>query len=68
MFMVKLNPNIPPKAGNATKAMNMDKGTDSATNMALVTPMKNIKINVTSINPIMMVFIKSCNVTLVLSD
>ena len=45
-----------------------DNGTDIATKMALVVPIKNIKIKVTKINPIMMVFIKSCKVVLVLSD
>jgi hypothetical protein len=40
-------------------AINMLKGTDRATNMAFVVPIKNIRINVTRINPMMMVLIRS---------
>ncbi|MCY1543326.1 hypothetical protein D9M68_791390 [compost metagenome] len=63
MFMEKLKPNIPPSIGIAKKAINMDSGTDEATNMALVTPMKNIRIMVTNTKPMIMVLIKSCKVT-----
>ena len=57
MFMVKSIP------GRIKNAMNMERGTESPTKMALVTPMKNIKMMVTKMNPMMMVLIKSCSVT-----
>ena len=59
---------LKPMVGINIKAINMDKGTESATNKAFVTPIKNIRINVTKIKPIMIVLIKSCNVNFVLSD
>ena len=62
MFMVK------PILGIIINAMAIDNGTDNATNMALVKPIKNIKIMVTKTKPITMVLIKSCNVSLVLAD
>ncbi|MNT64560.1 hypothetical protein D3C72_2024720 [compost metagenome] len=60
--MVKLKSNIPPKTGMERKAINMESGTDKATNKAFVTPMKNIRIKVTRIKPIIIVLIKSCSV------
>ena len=57
-----------PMVGININAINIDKGTESATNNAFVTPIKNIKIKVTKIKPIMMVLIKSCKVNFVLSD
>ncbi len=48
--------------------MAIDKGTAKPTNMALVKPIKNIKMMVTKINPIMMVLFKSAKVVLVNSD
>ena len=63
---IKLSLN--PMAGKTIKAMAHDNGTDMATNMALVAPMKNIKITVTKMNPMMMVLIKSCNVVRVSDD
>ena len=45
--------------GITKNAMNIDNGTEDATKMAFVTPIKNIKIKVTKINPMMIVFIKS---------
>ena len=63
-IMFKVNPMV----GIIKNATNIDSGTDIATNMALVAPMKNIKIKVTKINPITMVLIKSCRVVRVLSD
>ncbi|MCY1521779.1 hypothetical protein D9M68_566060 [compost metagenome] len=68
MFMVKLKPNIPPKIGIAKKAINMERGTEEATKMAFVTPIKNIRITVTRIKPMIMVLIRSCRVTRVWSD
>src|SRR5688572_20448488 len=62
MFMVK------PMVGINRKARNIDKGTDMATNNALVAPMKNISSSVTRINPIMIVLIRSCSVTRVWFD
>ena len=62
MFIVK------PIVGKTRKAMAQDSGTDIATNRALVTPMKNIRIIVTSINPMMIVLIRSVSVDLVFSD
>jgi hypothetical protein len=50
---------LKPITGKTKKAMKQDNGTESATKMALVTPMKNIRIIVTNINPIIIVFIKS---------
>ena len=46
----------------------MDSGTDNATNMALVLPIKNIRIMVTKMKPIMIVLIRSLSVERVLSD
>ena len=54
-----------PKAGKIIKAMHIDNGTDIATKMASVSPMKNIRIKVTRIKPMIIVLIRSCNVTLV---
>ena len=59
---------VNPMVGIIKKAINIDNGTDIATNMALVAPIKNIKIKVTRIKPITMVLIKSCKVERVLSD
>ncbi len=53
MFMVKSIP------GRIKKAINMERGTERPTKMAFVTPIKNIKIMVTKMNPMMMVLIKS---------
>ena len=60
--------NVKPIAGIIRKAMKHESGTDKATNIALVLPIKNIRMMVTSMKPIMMVFIKSFRVDLVLSD
>ncbi|MNZ61399.1 hypothetical protein D3C78_794950 [compost metagenome] len=57
MFKVK------PSHGITRNAMNMDNGTDDATKIALVVPMKNIRITVTRIKPMIIVLIRSCNVT-----
>ena len=62
MFMVK------PILGIIINAIAIDNGTDKATNMALVNPIKNMRIMVTKTKPITMVLIKSCNVSLVLAD
>ncbi len=54
-IMFKLNPIV----GITKKAMKQLNGTDKPTKMAFVAPMKNIKITVTKMNPMMMVLIKS---------
>ena len=59
---------VKPIVGITKNAIAQDKGTDIATNKALDTPMKNIRITVTRIKPIIMVLIKSCNVLRVVSD
>ena len=48
-------------------ATNVESGTESATNKAFVAPMKNIKIKVTNIKPMMIVLIKSWSDTRVLT-
>ena len=55
--------NVNPNAGSIIKAIHIDNGTDMATKMASVSPIKNIRINVTRINPMIIVLIKSCKVT-----
>ena len=50
------------------KAINIDNGTDKPTNIALVAPIKNMRMMVTKINPMMMVLIKSCSVMRVSFD
>src|SRR5689334_14210057 len=49
--VIMLNEN--PIIGKTMKAMKLDSGTDKATKNAFVAPMKNIRMNVTSTNPIM---------------
>ena len=64
-----LYPNKPVnKAGSTKNATHIDKGTDKATKIAFVVPIKNNNISVTKIKPIMMVLIKSCNVLFVCVD
>ena len=53
---------IVPMAGNIINATHIDSGTESPTNNALVAPIKNMRIMVTSIKPMIMVLIRSCNV------
>lgn len=60
--------NVKPIAGITRNAIKHDNGTDNATKMALVVPIKNIRITVTSKKPITMVLIKSLSVVRVLSD
>ena len=50
---------LKPMVGMIKKAIKQLKGTDSATKIAFVAPMKNIKITVTKMKPMMMVLIKS---------
>ena len=52
-----------PKNGSITNARNILSGTLRPTNRALVVPMKNSRIRVTSKKPMMMVLIKSFSVT-----
>ena len=59
---------VKPMPGKTIKAIAHDKGTDKATKMALVVPMKNIRMKVTKTKPMIMVLIKSCRVVRVLSD
>ncbi|OIQ69165.1 hypothetical protein GALL_492360 [mine drainage metagenome] len=59
---------VNPMAGISKKAIKQESGTESATKTALVLPIKNIRITVTKINPIMMVLIRSFSVERVLSD
>jgi len=42
---------VNPKTGTKIKAINIDKGMATATKRALLTPIKNININVTTKNP-----------------
>ena len=50
---------LKPILGMIKNATKHDNGTDSPTKIALVAPMKNIRIRVTRINPMIMVLIKS---------
>ena len=59
---------VKPSVGNTRNAMKLESGTDNPTKMALVAPMKNIRINVTRIKPMMMVLIRSFKVVLVRFD
>ena len=59
---------VNPITGIIRKAIKHDNGTESATNMALVVPIKNIRITVTRIKPITMVLMRSSSVERVLSD
>ena len=59
---------VKPSVGNTRNAMKLESGTDNPTKMALVAPMKNIRINVTRIKPMMMVLIRSFRVVLVRFD
>ena len=59
---------VNPMAGIIKNATNIESGTDSATNMALVVPIKNIRMSVTRTKPMIMVLIKSSKVTFVFSD
>src|SRR6185312_10008194 len=60
--------NVKPIHGITKNAMKQDNGTDNATNIALVLPMKNISTRVTSTKPITIVLIRSLSVERVLSD
>ncbi len=59
---------VNPMEGKTRNAMKLESGTDKPTKIALVAPMKNIRMTVTRINPMMIVLIKSCKVTRVTSD
>ena len=58
-FSVTVVPIIPSAIGKNRKATNTLSGTLNATKNALVTPIKNMSINNTSINPMMIVFTRS---------
>ena len=62
---IKLSVTLPPTIASATgkniKATNTLNGTLKATKKALVTPMKNIRINNTNMKPMMIVLISSLN-------
>ena len=64
-FRVTLEPVIKSAAGKKRKATNMLSGTDNATKNALVTPIKNMRISKTNINPITMELTKSLKEVLV---
>ena len=65
-FRVTCVPTIKSAPGKNTNATNILRGTDSATKKALVTPIKNIRIINTKINPIMIEFTRSLKEVLVL--
>ena len=58
-FRVTVVPTIESAMGKNIKATNTLSGTLSATKNALVTPMKNIRMTNTRINPMIMVFTRS---------
>ncbi len=58
-FSVTFPPTIKSAAGKNRNATNILSGTESATKNAFVTPIKNIRIKSTSMNPITMEFTKS---------
>ena len=62
---VTLEPVMRFAAGKKRNATNMLSGTDSATKKALVTPIKNMSINNTNINPMTIEFTKSLKEVLV---
>ena len=70
----KINPNITimfmvnPIFGMIRKATNIDRGTERPTKKALLNPMKNIRIRVTRINPIIAVLLSSSRVLRVKRD
>ena len=58
---VTFDPTIKSAVGKKMNARNMLSGTDSATKNEFVTPMKNMRIISTRINPMMMEFTSSSN-------
>src|SRR3546814_21049831 len=68
MFSVKLVGSTESRAGMIRKARKDDRGTARATKIALVVPMKNMRMLVTKTNPILIVLTRSWRVIRVLSD
>ncbi len=68
VLSVKAVPTMGPMMGISVKATNADSGTERATKIASATPMKNIRISTTKMNPSTTVLTRSFTLSRVRSD